>query len=219
MKDTPKAAQANKISVVKCKGDDPKFGQQQAPQSDGLKRQWKRSKRAGTKQKEKELKDSSSHAHMAQRRSGSTESVLAKSKWRRSRKTLSLMPTPILLWLPIPPVLSHPWILMPFPIAPPRCIKVNKVLPSIQGSRTPSLSPIGLSSPLPVKTSVDSILGFRSRGLDFYPPLSASHHLHTHPHCVLHPCCSHLHMTSLLSSTVLVFQPPITTLMLLTIVS
>ena len=63
MKDTSKAAQANKISAVKCKGDDPKFEQQQALQDDSLKKKWKHRKCAGKKQKEKESKDSSSHAH------------------------------------------------------------------------------------------------------------------------------------------------------------
>ena len=63
MKETPKAAQANKISTVKHKGDDPKFKQQQAPQGDDSKKKWKCGKRTGKKQKEKELKGSSSHTH------------------------------------------------------------------------------------------------------------------------------------------------------------
>ena len=63
MKETPKAAQANKISTVKCKVDDPKFEQQQLPQGDGLKKKWKCGKHTGKKQKEKELKGSFSHAH------------------------------------------------------------------------------------------------------------------------------------------------------------
>ena len=63
MKETPKAAQANKISTVKHKGDDPKFEQQQVPQGDSSKKKWKCGKRIGKKQKEKESKGSSSHAH------------------------------------------------------------------------------------------------------------------------------------------------------------
>ena len=63
MKETPKAAQANKISAVKHKGDDPTFEQQQAPQGNSSKKKWKHSKCAGKKQKEKESKGSSSHAH------------------------------------------------------------------------------------------------------------------------------------------------------------
>ena len=56
MKDTPKAAQANKISAVKCKGDDPKFEQQQAPQGNSSKK------------------------------SGSVVSALARSRKRKSQK-------------------------------------------------------------------------------------------------------------------------------------
>ena len=63
MKEAPKAAQANKISTVKCKGDVPKFKQQQVPQGNSLKKKWKCGKCAGEKQKETESKDSSSHAH------------------------------------------------------------------------------------------------------------------------------------------------------------
>ena len=63
MKEALKAAYANKISAVKCNGDDPKFKQQQASQGDSLKKKWKRGKHAGKKQKEKESKGSSSHAH------------------------------------------------------------------------------------------------------------------------------------------------------------
>ena len=63
MKEAPKATQANKISAVKHKGDDPKFKQQQVPQGNGLKKKWKCRTRTGKKQKEKELKGSSSHAH------------------------------------------------------------------------------------------------------------------------------------------------------------
>ena len=63
MKEAPKATQANKISTVKHKGDDPKFKQQQALQGDGSKKKWKCGKHAGKKQKEKESKGSSSHAH------------------------------------------------------------------------------------------------------------------------------------------------------------
>ena len=63
MKETPKAAQANKISAVKRKGDDPKFEQQQAPQGNSSKKKRKCSNHAGKKQKEKESKGSFSHAH------------------------------------------------------------------------------------------------------------------------------------------------------------
>ena len=69
IKDTSKAAtQANKISAVKHKGDDPKLEQQQQVlQGDGLKKKWKCRKCAGKKQGEKELKDSSfyTHTHIA----------------------------------------------------------------------------------------------------------------------------------------------------------
>ena len=89
MKDIPKAAQANKISTIKHKGDDPKFEQQQVPQGDGSKKKCKCNKCAGNKKKkEKELNDSSSHM-------------------------------PILLWAPIPLALRHPWIPVPLPLAPP----------------------------------------------------------------------------------------------------
>ena len=63
IKDTPKAAWANKISTIKHKWDDPKFEQQQALQGNGSKKKWKCGKCAGKKQKEKESKDSSSQMH------------------------------------------------------------------------------------------------------------------------------------------------------------
>ena len=63
IKDTLMATQANKISAVKHKGDDPKFKQQQVLQDDSLKKKCKCGKCTGKKQKEKELKDSSSHMH------------------------------------------------------------------------------------------------------------------------------------------------------------
>ena len=63
MKEASKATQANKISAVKHKGDDPKFEQQQAPQGDSLKKKWKHGKCTGKMQKEKESKGSSFHAH------------------------------------------------------------------------------------------------------------------------------------------------------------
>ena len=172
MKEAPKAAQANKISTVKRKGNDP---------------------------------NSSSSRHRkvtARRRSGSTVNALAKSKRKKSQGAPPPMPMPTSLQSPIPPVLSRLWIPTPSHIALPRCNKVNKVLPSIQGLRALLLSPIGLSSQSPVKMSVGSILGFRSKGLVFYLPPSASCHQHTHPQLVLHPCRSHLHTTPLLSSTI-----------------
>ena len=172
MKETPKATQANKISAVKRKGDVPKFEQQPMPQGNSSKKKWKRGKRTGEKQKEKESKGSFPHAH------GHIASV-----------TYTSGPE-----LPVDPMPSH--------IAPPQCIKVNKVLPFIQGSRTLLLSPISLSSLSPVKMSMGSILGFRSEGLGFYLPLSTSCPPHTHPRRVLHPHCSHLHTTLLLSSTI-----------------
>ena len=42
IKETPKATQANRISSVKHKGDDPKFKQEQAPQGDSLKKKCER---------------------------------------------------------------------------------------------------------------------------------------------------------------------------------
>ena len=43
----PLRQQAQKISTVKCKGDDPNFEEQQAPKGDGSKKKWKHGKRAG----------------------------------------------------------------------------------------------------------------------------------------------------------------------------
>ena len=172
MKEAPKATQANRISTVKHKGDDPKFEQQQVLQGDGSKKKWKHGKRAGKKQKEKESKGSSSHAHA-----------------HITLVTYTSGP-------------ELPWIPMPSPITLPQCIKVNKVLPSIQGSRTLSLLPIGLSFQSPVKMSMGSILGFRFKGLGFCPPQSTSHPPPTHSRCVLCPHRSHLYTTPLLLSTI-----------------
>ena len=43
----PSRQQAQKISAVKRKGDDPNFEEQQAPKGNGSKKKWKRGKRAG----------------------------------------------------------------------------------------------------------------------------------------------------------------------------
>ena len=67
MEPAPSRQQAQKISAVKCKGDDPNFEEQQAPKGDGSKKKWKRGKRAGKQQKERQVQASSEqpHAHIA----------------------------------------------------------------------------------------------------------------------------------------------------------
>ena len=63
----PSQQQAQKISTVKCKGDDPNFEEQQAPKGDSSKKKWKRGKRAGKQQREKQAQAASEqpHAHIA----------------------------------------------------------------------------------------------------------------------------------------------------------
>ena len=65
MKNQSKATWANKISTVKCKGDNPKFEQQQVPNGDGSKKKWKHVKCTGKKQKEKQAASSQPHTHIA----------------------------------------------------------------------------------------------------------------------------------------------------------
>ena len=175
MKETPKATQANKISAVKSKGDDPKCEQQQAPQGNSSKKKWKRGKCAGKKQKEKESKDSSSHAH------AHITSVVYTSG-------------------PEPPMDPHA-----LTHCPTLMYQGEQGPPFHIGSRTPSLLPTGLSSWSPAKKSAGSILDFRSRGLGSYLPLSTSHCPPFHHCRALCPHCSHLYMTPLLLSTIYVF--------------
>ena len=63
----PSRQQAQKISTVKCKGDDPNFKEQQALKGDSSKKKWKRGKRAGKQQKERQAQAASEqpHAHIA----------------------------------------------------------------------------------------------------------------------------------------------------------
>ena len=100
MKDTSKAPQANKVSTAKCKGMTPN------------------------------LSNNRCHKVMAQKRSESAVSVLARSKRRRSQKTLPSTLTPTSLQSPIPLVLSCPWIPTSLPINLYQCTKKNKVLSS-----------------------------------------------------------------------------------------
>ena len=66
MESAPSRQQAQKISAVKRKGDDPNFEEQQVLKGDGSKKKWKRSKCAGRQQKEKQAQAASEqpHAHI-----------------------------------------------------------------------------------------------------------------------------------------------------------
>ena len=62
----PSRQQAQNISAVKHKGDDPNFEEQQAPQGDSSKKKWKCGKRTGKQLKEKQAQAASEqpHAHI-----------------------------------------------------------------------------------------------------------------------------------------------------------
>ena len=185
MKDTPKAAQANKISAVKHKGDDPKFKQQQVPQGNSSKKMWKCSKCAGKKQKENESKDSSFHAH----------AHIASVTYTSSPE------------LPVDPhTLTH---------------RPTSIYQGEQGPpfHTGIKDTIALAHRLELPVTIENVCRLDT-GLQIQGPgfLSAFHCPLTCPRRVLCSRHSHLHMTPLLSSTVLVFHPLITTLMSLTTV-
>ena len=86
---------------------------------------------------------------MAQKRSESAVSVLARTKRRRrrSQKTLPSTLTPTSLQSPIPLVLSCPWIPTSLPTNLYQCTKKNKVLPS--SCHLPFLPHCPHSSPMP----------------------------------------------------------------------
>ena len=66
MEPAPSQQQAQKISAVKRKGDDPNFKEQQAPKGNGSKKKWKCGKHTGKQQKERQAQAASEqpHAHI-----------------------------------------------------------------------------------------------------------------------------------------------------------
>ena len=172
MEPVPSWQPAQKISAVKCKGDDPNFEEQQAPKGDSSKKKWKHGKRNGKQQKEKQAQAASEqpHAHIA-------------------LVTYTSGPEP-----PIDPrTLAH---------HPASAYQGQQGPPFHTGIKDAIALAHWLELPVTWKMSAGSILDSRSRGLVSYLPLSASCHPPSCPHRVLRPHRSHLHTTLPLSSTI-----------------